>query len=177
MVCDPVKARLSDTKNERKTVRNHRNSGMQSWCTWVDHDRIDEQLTLTTTAAAHIHTHNTYPFFRNQWTEIAHYIIDRDTNRKGHTSINGLSIDFFGKELGGLCRHDRVTKLAKIEDLCSHLTLRNNTLQRKIDNLGCFLVLGADVTVCVGVCDAEEVSEEEEVRDDERIIQRRGVKR
>jgi hypothetical protein len=43
--------------------------------------------------------------------------------------------------------NDRVTKLAEIEDLGAGLDLAEQALEREIDNLGGFLVLGADVAV------------------------------
>lgn len=77
---------------------------------------------------------------------IANYIIDGNAHRKGNTSINHLTIDFFGKKLGGLRGKDGVSKLAEINHLGTGQALRNNALQRQVDNLGGFLVFRTNVT-------------------------------
>ena len=77
---------------------------------------------------------------------IADNIIDRHTNRKGHTTVNSLPVDLFGEQLLSLRGNDRVTKLAKINNLGTRDTLSDKSLQSQIDNLGSFLVLGAYIT-------------------------------
>jgi hypothetical protein len=90
---------------------------------------------------------------------IANNVIDRNADGKGHTSVNASAIYFFGKELLCLCVNDGCAKLADIQDLGTRHTLADQTLQGQIHNLGCFLVLGADVAVevvvAVGVVERE----------------------
>jgi hypothetical protein len=76
---------------------------------------------------------------------IADRVIDRDADWKGDTSVHGDTIDLFGVELGASRRNDGVTKLAEIQYRGTWNTLRDDSRQGQIDNLGGFLVLGTDV--------------------------------
>jgi hypothetical protein len=93
----------------------------------------------------------TYLFFRRlQGRVIAHHIVDRNAHGKGDAAIHHLPRHLFGKELGRLRHNDGPTEFTNVNDTGSGKALRNDALQRQIDNLGRFLVLCADVTEEVG---------------------------
>jgi len=117
---------------------------MQSWCTWVDHDRLRQTETADERSL-------TYSFFCWQRTVIAHNIVHGNADGKGNASINRLAVHFFGVQFGGLSHNDSVPKLAQINYFGSGHTLRHDTLKRQIDYLGGFLVFGADITVMIMV--------------------------
>jgi hypothetical protein len=90
----------------------------------------------------------TYQFFRRlQRSVIADDIIDRDTDRKGDSTVHDLSVDFLGKELCGLRHNDGPSEFTNVNDGGPGKALRDDSLQSEIDNLGSLLVLGADITV------------------------------
>jgi hypothetical protein len=77
---------------------------------------------------------------------IAHDIIDRNAHGKGHAPIDDLTGNLFGKELGRLRDNDSPSEFTNVNNGGSREALRDDSLQSEIDNLGRFLVLGADVT-------------------------------
>ena len=72
-------------------------------------------------------TKSTHRLFRGQGGMIADNIVHRNADREGHSSINGLSVDFLCIQLGSLCFHDGVTELAKIQDLSAGDALGDKT--------------------------------------------------
>jgi hypothetical protein len=127
-------------RSDYQLLQNNSGSGVQSWRTWYDHDRLfwytDDRYEVVT-----------YPFFRRlQGRVIAHNIIDRDTNGKGDSAIHSLSRHLLGKELGGLRDNDGPAEFTNVNDGCSGKALRDDSLQSQIDNLGRFLVLCTDIT-------------------------------
>lgn len=92
-------------------------------------------------------TKGTYRFFRGKGGMVADDIIDRDTNGKGHTSIDLLSLDLFGVKFGSGSFNHFMAEFAKINNVGSRDTLANQSFQGQVDNLGGFLVLGADIAI------------------------------
>jgi hypothetical protein len=89
---------------------------------------------------------STYRFFCRQGRVIAHDIIDRNANGKGHSSIHKLSVDLLCVKFGSLCFHDGVSKLAKVQNVGSRNALSHQTFQCQVDNFGCLLILGTYIT-------------------------------
>lgn len=86
---------------------------------------------------------------------VANNIVDGNAYWKGDASIDLLSVDLFGEQLGGLRRDDGVAKLAQVNHLGTGQALRDDPLQGQIDNLGGLLVFGTDVAVREGKIDEE----------------------
>ena len=134
----------------------------------MDHDRkFTTTDSLTTTTHTIIHTPTTiqtitYTLFSWQRTVIADNIIDGHTDGKGHASINGAAILVaFGKQFLRRGVNDRVSKFTNLQYLGAHHALLYQALECQIDNLGGFLVFGANVAV-MGDSDSEGEKEESE---------------
>lgn len=109
--------------------------------------RKDLQLTL-----------GTYSFIRRERAVVTNNVVHRNTNRECHTTINGTTVNFFGKKLLCLCVDDSSSKLTQINNLGTNHTLSDKALQSQVHNLCSFLILGANITD--GVEEQENVSDE-----------------
>lgn len=78
---------------------------------------------------------------------VANDVIDGNANGEGDSLLDGLAVDLLVVELGDGGIDDGGTELAKIDDLGAGNALLDQTLEGKVDDLGCLLVLGADVAV------------------------------
>ena len=86
---------------------------------------------------------------------VANDVIDGNANGEGDALLDGLAVDLLVVELGDGGINDGGTKLAKIDNLGAGDALLHQTLEGKVDDLGCLLILGADVAVffCFLECD------------------------
>ena len=85
---------------------------------------------------------------------VANDVIDRNANGEGDALLDGLAVDLLVVELGDGGIDDGGTKLAKIDNLGAGDALLHQTLEGKVDDLGCLLILGADVAVFFGFWNA-----------------------
>ena len=76
---------------------------------------------------------------------VANDVIDGNANGEGDALLDGLAVDFLVVELGDGGIDDGCTELTKIDNLGAGNALLDQPLEGKVDDLGCLLVLGADV--------------------------------
>ena len=78
---------------------------------------------------------------------VANDIIDGNANGEGNALLDSLAVDLLVVELGDGGIDDGGTELAKIDDLGAGDALLDQALEGEVDDLGCLLILGADVAV------------------------------
>ena len=78
---------------------------------------------------------------------VANDVIDGNANGEGDALLDGLAVDLLVVELGDGGIDDGGTELAKIDDLGAGDALLDQALEGEVDDLGCLLILGADVAV------------------------------